>query len=218
MSPAPGPGSGSGSGMSHAMGYQVPGSRLIHQAERPDNARLTVRRRVPDGQLPAQPQRPGQIPQAGHLLLAAEPSWHVEMNQRARADPGGDLDLPVRGGQRARQPELAQDRGHAQDEQRLGLVRPQAAQREPVAVHQPAAATRSRLGDDRDTRRAQRRQVPVHGPDADPEFVGERPRGRRAPRLEQQGQREQPVGTHERKVTPLSLTQDVSDSGVTSAR
>ena len=39
-----------------------------------------------------------------------------------------------------------------------------------------------------------------------------------APRLEQQGQREQPVGTHERKVTPLSLTQDVSDSGVASAR
>ena len=140
------------------------------------------------------------------------------MHQRARADPGGDLDLPVRGGQRARQPELAQDSGHAQDEQRLGLVRPQAAQREPVAVHQPAAAARPRLGDDRDTRRAKRRQVPVDGPDADPEFTGERPRGRRTPRLEQQGQREQPVGTHERKVTPVSLTQGVSDTGVTSAR
>jgi hypothetical protein len=88
-----------------------------------------VRRRIPDGQLPAQPQSLGQVTQAGHLFLAAEPPWHVEMHQRARADPGGDPDLPVRGGQRARQPELVQDGGHAQDEQRLGLVRPQAAQR-----------------------------------------------------------------------------------------
>ena len=123
------------------------------------------------------------------------------MDQRGRGEPGGDPDLPVRGGQRTLQAELAQDGRHAQDEQGLGLVRPQAAEREPVAVHQPAAAARSRLGDDGDARRAERLQVPVDRPDADPEFGGERPRGRPAPRLEQQGQREQPVGTHERKVS-----------------
>jgi len=76
--------------------------------------------------------------------------------------------------------------GHAQDEQSLGLIRPQAAQREPVAVHQPAAAARSRLGDDRDTRGAERLQVLVDRPDADPQFGGERSRGRRAPGLERQ--------------------------------
>ena len=94
------------------------------------------------------------------------------MHQRARGEPGGDPDLPVRGGQRARQPELAQHGRNAQDEQGLGLIRPQTAEREPVAVHQPAAAARSRLGDDRDTRRAERRQVPVDRPDADPELGG----------------------------------------------
>jgi Bacterial low temperature requirement A protein (LtrA) len=33
------------------------------------------------------------------------------------------------------------------------------------------------------------------------ELGGERPRGRHAPRLEQQGQREQAVGAHKRKVS-----------------
>ena len=122
------------------------------------------------------------------------------MYQHGRGEPGGDPDLPVRGGQGARQPQVAQDGRHAQDEQGLGLIRPQAAEREPVAVHQPAAAARSRLGDDRHSRRAERLQVPIDRPDADPELGGERPRGRRAPRLEQQGQREQAVGAHERKV------------------
>ena len=122
------------------------------------------------------------------------------MHQRARREPGGDPDLPVRGGQRARQPKLAQHGRHAQDEQGLGLIRPQATEREPVAVQQPAAAARSRLGDDRDARRAECLQVPVDRPDADPEFGGERPRGRRAPGLEQQGQREQAVGAHEGKI------------------
>ena len=122
------------------------------------------------------------------------------MHQRVRGEPGGDLDLPVRGGQGARQPQVAQDGGHAQDEQGLGLIRPQAAEREPVAVHQPAAAARSCFGHDRDARRAERLQVPVDRPDADPELGGERPRGRHAAGLEQQGQREQPVGAHEQRL------------------
>ena len=123
------------------------------------------------------------------------------MHQRGRGEPGGDPDLPVRGGQGARQPQVAQHGRHAQDEQGLGFVRPQAAEREPVAVHQPAAAARSRLGDDRDARGAERLQVPVDRPDADAELGGERPRGRHAPCLEQQGQREQAVGAHKRKVS-----------------
>jgi hypothetical protein len=132
-------------------------------------------------------------------------------------EPGGGPDLPVRGGQGARQPQVAQHGRHAQDEQGLGFVWPQAAEREPVAVHQPAATAWSRLGDDRDARGTERLQVPVDGPDTDAEFGGERPRGRRPPGLEQQGQREQAVGAHERKLRRYLLTQGVSDSGVTSA-
>ncbi len=82
------------------------------------------------------------------------------------------------------------------------LLGPQATQREPVAVHQPAAAAGPRLGDDRNARGAERAQVPVDRPDADPEFGGERPRGRPAPGLEQQDHPEQAVGTHERKTRP----------------
>ena len=124
------------------------------------------------------------------------------MHQRGSGQPGGDPDLPVRGGQGALQAEFAQRGRHAQDEQGLRLVRAQAAEREPVTVHQPAAAAGTRLGDDRNTRGAERLQVPVDRPDADPELGGERPRGSRAPRLEQQGQREQAVGAHERKTRP----------------
>ena len=49
---------------------------------------------------------------------------------------------------------------------------------------------------------AERAQVPVDGPDADPEFGGERPRGCPAPGLEQQNQGEQAIGAHERKTRP----------------
>ena len=95
---------------------------------------------------------------------------------------------------------------HAQDKQGLGLIWPQSAEREPVAVHQPAAAARSRLGDDRDTRGAERFQVPVDRPDANPQLGGERPRGRHAPCLEQQGQREQAIGAHEQRLDAIADT------------
>ena len=98
--------------------------------------------------------------------------------------------------------ELAHRFRHAQDEQGLGLLGPQPAQREPVAVHQPASAAGPGFGDDRNARRAERAQVPVDRPDADPEFGGERPRGRPAPGLEEQDQRKQAIGTHERKTRP----------------
>jgi len=102
--------------------------------------------------------------------------------------------------------ELAQRFWHPQDEQGLGLLRPQTAEREPVVVHQPAAAAGPGLGDDRHARGAERLQVTVDGPDAHPELGGERPRGHRTPGLKQQDQAEQAVGAHERKTRPIADT------------
>jgi hypothetical protein len=189
--------------------HQVPGSCLVHQAKRPDHAGLVVAAipvPVPEPQRAAQPEGLDQIPQAGHLLLAAEPPWHIEMDQRAGGQPGGDLDLPVRRVQGMIKTELAQRFWHPQDEQGLGLLRPQTAEREPVVVHQPAAAAGPGLGDDRNARGAERLQVTVDGPDTHPELGGERPRGHHAPRLKQQDQAEQAVGAHERKTRPIADT------------
>ena len=72
---------------------------------------------VPDGEPAAQPQRLGQLPQAGHLFPAAEPPRHVEMDQRRPgpgSQPGGGPDLPVRPGQGTLQAELAQDALHSE--------------------------------------------------------------------------------------------------------
>jgi len=97
--------------------------------------KLGVLLNYPEGEPAAQPQCLGQDPQAGHLLVPAEPPRQVEMDQRGSGQAGGDSDLPVRRGQGALQAELAQDLWHAQDEQRFRLVGPQAAQREPVPLH-----------------------------------------------------------------------------------
>ena len=100
------------------------------------------------------------------------------------------------------QAELAQRAGHAQDEQGLGFVRAQAAQREAVSLDQLAAAARARLGADRDAGAAEGLEVPVDGPHTDLEFRGERRGGHPAPGLEQQHQGHQPVGTHPQKTRP----------------
>ncbi|HEY4463593.1 MAG TPA: hypothetical protein VGN41_13090 [Streptosporangiaceae bacterium] len=105
---------------------------------------------VDDQKVAALFQRLGQDLQVRDRFLAPEPGRHVEVHQRVTAvQPGGNPDLTLRRGQRPIQPQLAQDGGDTQDEQRFGLVRTKAAQREPVAVEEPAAAARSGVGDDR---------------------------------------------------------------------
>ena len=118
------------------------------------------------------------------------------MHQRPGSGSGGDLDLAVGRGQGPVEPQVPQRRGHPQDEQCLGLVSPQPAQREPVAVHQPAPAAGPGFGDHRDACGPERLEVAVHGPDRHPEFGGQVPRGRPAARLQEQDQGHQPVGAH----------------------
>ena len=167
-------------------------------------------------QPPASPERAGQIAQAGDLLRApGEPARHVQVDEgragpfpagtttrRRLAEPSGQPDLAVGRVQGLVETELAQDAGHAQDEQGLGLVGTQAAQREAVAVHEPAPAAGTGLGQDGDPGRGQRLEVPVDRPDGDLELGRQGPGRRPAPRLQQQDQGQQPVGAHAIKTKP----------------
>jgi len=168
---------------------------------------------VPDGQLAAQ-----RSARAGPAGRAHPPGRRTTAACRdAPAGPrcaGGDPDLPVRAGQRARQPELAQDGRHAQDEQ-ASASSGRSRGAGTVAVHQPAAAA-GPASVTTGTPRAERRQVPVHGPDADPSSAASA-RAVAAPRAGAAGPARAAVGTHERKYAAIA-TQDVSDSGVASAR
>jgi hypothetical protein len=131
----------------------------------------------------AGPEGPSQIPQARNLLLPPEPPWHIEVDKPFSGYPSGDPDLAVRRVQGPVQAELAERLGHAQDEQRLGFVGTEPAQREPVALHQPAAAAWSGFGDDRHARGAEGLQVAVDRPDRHAKLGGERPSGRATPGL-----------------------------------
>ena len=173
-------------------------------------ARPLVAQRYP----PAAPERAGQIAQAGDLLRApGEPARHVQVHEsravpfpagttsRRLAEPSRQPDLAVGRAQGLVQTELAQDAGHAQDKQGLGLVGTQAAQREPVAVH-AGTATGTGLGQDGDPGRGQCLEVAVDRPDGDLE-LGRQGAGRRpAACLQQQDQGQQPVGAHATKTKP----------------
>ena len=144
-----------------------------------------------------------------HLLWDTEPAGHIEMNEGRAGSAGtgqarGHPDLPVRRGSGGVQPELAQRAGHAQDEQGLGFLRAQAAEREAVSLDQLAATAGPGLRPDRDAGAAEGLEVPVDGPHADLEFRGERHGGHPAPGLEQQHQGHQPVGAHPRRLDQIA--------------
>jgi hypothetical protein len=155
------------------------------------------------------PERGGKVAQVRHPLMAAEPAGHVQVNQRGAssgaaggtAESGGDADLAVRRGDSAVQPEVAQGIRNAQDEQRLRLVGPQAAQRKPVVLQEPAPPTRPGFGNDRDARRAERLQIPVDSPDGHLQLAGQLTRGHPTAGLQQQDQGHQTICSHPRRLT-----------------
>lgn len=124
------------------------------------------------------------------------------MDEGAGVSSGRYPDLAVRRGGRAVQAEVAQGARHAQDQQRLGLLRAQPAEREPVNVEELAAAAGPGFGADRHARGAQHLQVLVDRPDGYLQLPGEVAGGHPAPRLEREHQGNQAIGTHETRARP----------------
>lgn len=114
----------------------------------------------------------------------------------ARRDP----DLTLRRRDRAVQAEFPERARHAQDEQRLGFLRAQRAEREAVAVEQPAAAAGPRLGAHRHAGRAERIEIAVDGPDGYLQLPGQAAGGHRPAGLKQEDQADQAVGAHETRI------------------
>jgi len=102
----------------------------------------------------------------------------------------------VGGGERVREPEFGDRRGHAEQEQCRGLLGRQPAKREAVSVEEPAPAAAARLGDNRHSSGIQRGDVPVDRAHRHLEFGGQRARGHPATSLQQQDQRDKAIGAH----------------------
>ena len=199
---------------------EVPGPRLVHQAERPDLTGLlpaVLVAAVAEQQPAAEAHRLGQRAQVRDRLGAVKPAGQVKVDEGrrarpavARAEPGARAHLAVRRGERVRQPEFRDRGGHAEQQQRFRLVGGQPAQREPVALDEAAPAAGTGLGQDGDARRVQGRDVPVDRAHGYLELGGELTRGHPPARLQQQGERYQAVSAHVHNRNAESLTAGVS--------
>ncbi len=192
-------------------------SLLAFTGTGPVSVGLRIAAPVSQRQPPAEPQRAGQIAQAGDFVVAGEPARHVQVHQGRAAPPGGvrplaarhpgrEPDLAVRLVQGPVEAQFAQHAGYPQDEQGLGFLGAQAPEREAVAVHEPASAPGPGLGYDGHPGRGQRLEVAVYGPDRHLELGRQGPGRRGAPRLQQQDQGQQPVGAHLIKIRARLLT------------